>query len=89
MERVQYHWGHRDPLLNLAMSALIENIMIMLLTIVVLVGGGFLLLVLLNWGLKLKSGNREEQGLIELWAQAQKEQKASDPKDPPADDKPT
>jgi hypothetical protein len=49
------------------MHAIIENVMIMLLTIVVLLAGGYLLLLLIGLGLKLKSGDREKQGLTDLW----------------------
>lgn len=40
----------------------------MVLTIVALVGIGWLVLLILHWGLKFKSGNREEDGLVDLWA---------------------
>ncbi len=49
------------------MNAIFENILIMFLTIVVLLGGGYLMLLLIGFGLKLKSGNRENQGLTDLW----------------------
>lgn len=65
-----------------------ENILIMILTIVVLVGGGYLVLVLLNWGLKLKGATREDEGLLELWAQAQKDQRSSENSKEPTDDNP-
>jgi hypothetical protein len=67
------------------MYDIIENIIIMILTIVVLVGGGYLVLVLLNWGLKLKGGTREEEGLVELWAAAKKEHRALNSTDPSTD----
>ena len=50
------------------MAAVFENILIMILTIIVLVGGGYLVLVVLGWGLKIKSGSREQEGLTQLWA---------------------
>jgi hypothetical protein len=53
------------------MAAVLENILIMILTIAVLLGGGYLLLVILGWGLKIKSGRREQEGLTQLWASSQ------------------
>jgi hypothetical protein len=50
------------------MAAVFENILIMILAIVVLLGGGYLVLVILGWGLKIKSGSREQEGLTQLWA---------------------
>jgi hypothetical protein len=50
----------------------LENILIMVLTIVTLLVGAFLLLLILHWGLKLKSGRREKEGLAMLWAGATK-----------------
>ena len=49
------------------MHAIFENILIMLLTIVVLLAAGYMMLLLIGLGLKLKSGNREEQRLTDLW----------------------
>lgn len=49
------------------MPEILENILIMILTIVVLVAAGYGVLVILGWWLKLKSGGREEQGLTDLW----------------------
>jgi len=37
-----------------------------------LLGGGYLVLLLLHWGLKIKSGGREEQGLTDLWIDQQR-----------------
>jgi hypothetical protein len=54
------------------MPVFLENALIMILTIVVLLGGGYLLLLLLHWGLKIKSGGREEQGLTDLWIAEQR-----------------
>ncbi len=59
------------------MVAVFENIAIVLLTIIALLASGYLALVLLNWGLKLKSGGREEDGLFDLWAEAQKKPKSA------------
>jgi hypothetical protein len=53
------------------MDAVLENILIMILTIAVLVGGGYLVLVILGWWLRIKSGTREQDGLAELWASCQ------------------
>jgi hypothetical protein len=53
------------------MAGVFENILIMVLTIVVLLGGGYLFLVMLNWGLKIKSGSREQDGLTQLWTASQ------------------
>jgi hypothetical protein len=53
------------------MAAVFENILIMILTIVVLLVGGYLVLAVLGWGLKVKSGSREQEGLTRLWAESQ------------------
>jgi hypothetical protein len=55
------------------MAPILENIIIMVLTIVVLVGGAYLVLVILDWGLKIKTGSREQEGLTNLWVAAQKD----------------
>lgn len=52
---------------------ILENIAIVLLTIFVLLAGGYLLLVLLGWGLKMKSGSSEQDGLMDLWTTSQAE----------------
>lgn len=49
---------------------ILENIGIMVLTIVLLLGGGWLLLLILHWGLKIKTGSREQDGLMDLWESA-------------------
>ena len=49
------------------MPEMLENILIMILTIVVLVVGGYLVLAFLGWWLRIKSGGREAQGLTDLW----------------------
>lgn len=59
------------------MFEFVENIFIMIMTIVVMIGVCYLALVLLNWGLKLRGGSREEDGLVQLWAQVKKEQQAT------------
>jgi hypothetical protein len=61
------------------MPAIFENILIMIATVVVLLCGGYLLLVILGWGLKLKSGHREQQGLADLWIASQVDQSGQDP----------
>lgn len=53
------------------MTAVFDIILTMILTIVVLLGGGYVLLTILEWGLRIKSGRREEDGLIQLWASNQ------------------
>jgi hypothetical protein len=53
------------------MAAVLENILIMVLTIVVLLGGSYLLLAILGWGLKIKSGRKEQEGLTQLWTSSQ------------------
>ena len=53
------------------MPVVIENILVMILTIVVLLAGGYLLLVILHWGLRVKSGRKEQEGLTDLWIASQ------------------
>jgi hypothetical protein len=53
------------------MADLFENLLIMILTIVVLLGGGYLVLAILAWGLRIKSGSREQEGLTKLWSESQ------------------
>jgi hypothetical protein len=48
------------------MAGILENVLIMILTVLVLLGGGYLVLVVLGWALKLKSGHREQEGLTDL-----------------------
>lgn len=59
---------------------ILENIGIMVLTIVLLLGGGWLLLLILHWGLKIKTGSREQDGLVDLWESAMA-RKPPDPAD--------
>jgi hypothetical protein len=66
------------------MPAIVENILIMILTIAVLLGGGYLLLVIVGWGLKIKSGGREQEGLTDLWIASQ----TAKPEQETTDDKP-
>jgi hypothetical protein len=63
--------------------AIVENILIMITTIAVLLGGGYLLLVIIGWGLKIKSGGREQEGLTDLWIASQ----ATKPEQETTDDK--
>ena len=56
------------------MAGILENIFIMILTVVVLLGGGYLILVVLGWGMKLKSGHREREGLTDLLGTVQHQQ---------------
>ena len=53
-------------------GSILENLLIVVLTILFLLGGGYLLLLVLGWGLKLKSGGREQAGLTDLWIETQK-----------------
>lgn len=63
-----------------------ENLLIMVLTIVVLLGGFYLLLLMLNAWLKIKTGSREQEGLSNMWASAMKDaQKGDDAADDPGD----
>jgi hypothetical protein len=67
------------------MHSIFENIMIMILTILILVGGAYLVLLMLEWGLKIKSGNREQEGLTSMWASTYKQSTSGQnlPKDTP------
>ena len=67
---------------------ILENILIMILTIVVLVGGVYLALTLLGWGLKIKSGSREQEGLTDLWIANQPHASQNKTQDPSRDDGP-
>jgi Na+/H+ antiporter NhaC len=49
------------------MQALFENILVMILTIMLPLTVLYLVLLFIGWGLKIKSGNREQQGLTDLW----------------------
>jgi hypothetical protein len=49
------------------------------------VGGFYLLLLILNAWLKMKTGSREEEGLSNLWASAIKEAKPGNVKNDPAE----
>ncbi len=67
-------------------TSIIENMMVMVLTLVVLAAGFYLLLLVLNLWLKIKTGTREKEGLANLWASTMKEvklpQSTKEPPDP-------
>jgi hypothetical protein len=50
---------------------ILENILVMVLTIIVFVGGIYLLLLILHAWLRFKSGSREAEGLTNLWQESQ------------------
>jgi hypothetical protein len=70
------------------MAEILEIILIMILTIVVPVVGGYLVLALLGWRLKIKSGGREAQGLTDLWMANQPKPVKNESDSPPSDDDP-
>lgn len=65
------------------MHEIFENILIMMLTIVILVTGAYLVLLLLGWGLKLRSGSREQQGLTDLLIASQTDALRNKPENAP------
>jgi len=62
---------------------ILENFLVMVLTIVVFVGGIYLFLLILHAGMRLKSGSRETEGLTNLWQdslnQLRSQKKENDP----------
>jgi hypothetical protein len=64
------------------LSSLIENLMIMVLTVVALVGSLYVLLLILNFWMKFKSGGREDEGLTAIWNQSLSHLKSDHKKDP-------
>jgi hypothetical protein len=46
---------------------ILEDVAVIALTVVILVVALYLVLLALQWGLRLKLGSREEEGLAELW----------------------
>lgn len=61
------------------MAGILENILIMILTVLVLLGAGYLVLVVLGWGMKLKSGHREQEGLTDLLSTLKQQQNVQSP----------
>lgn len=49
------------------LSGFVENVAIVILTIVCLIASGWIFLLFLQVLLKIKTGRREEEGLMELW----------------------
>ncbi len=66
-------------------TSILENMMVMVLTLVVLAGGFYLLLLVLNVWLKIKTGTREKEGLTNLWASTMKEAKLPQSRKEPPD----
>jgi nitrogen fixation-related uncharacterized protein len=50
-------------------AEIFENLLIMILAVAVFLVGGYLVLVVLGWAMKLKSGQREQDGLTDLLSQ--------------------
>jgi hypothetical protein len=71
------------------MQAFFENILIMILTILGPLTVLYLVLVLLGWRLKIKSGNRENQGLTDLWLANQPGAIPKKPDNTPSDNDPS
>ncbi len=46
---------------------ILGDVAVIVLTIVILAIGLYGVLLVLQWGLRLKMGSREEDGLVELW----------------------
>jgi hypothetical protein len=61
--------------------SVIENLLVMILSVAVLAGGIYLLLLFLQFWLKFKSAGREEQGLCEIWEEIQIKDKMNANKD--------
>ena len=66
-------------------TSILENMMVMVLTLVVLAGGFYLLLLVLNVWLKIKTGTREKEGLANLWDSTMKEAKLPQSRKEPPD----
>lgn len=49
------------------LTGILENLLVMVLTIVVMIAGAWLFLLFLQFIIKLKTGRREEDGLFDLW----------------------
>ena len=67
------------------MHVFLENLLIMVLTIVVLLGGAYVLLLVLGWWLRVKSGGREQQGLTDLWIASQTDKTQNSTQDQTSD----
>lgn len=67
-------------------TSILENMMVMVLTVAGLAAGFYLLLLVLNLWLKIKTGTREKEGLANLWASTMKDaklpQRRKEPPDP-------
>lgn len=49
------------------LNEIIENVVIVILTIICMIAGAWLFLLFLQLLLKMKTGRREEDGLMDLW----------------------
>jgi hypothetical protein len=56
------------------MAGILENIFIMISTVIVLLGAGYLVLVIVGWGMKLKGGHREQEGLANMLSTLESQQ---------------
>ena len=66
---------------------ILENISIMVLTVLVVAAAFYLVLKCLDWGLRRKSGRREQEGLTNLWVSTQTKQSIEPPSaEPPSAD---
>ena len=63
--------------------SVIENLLVMILSVAVLAGGIYLLLLLLHFWLRFKSAGREEQGLSEIWEDIRIRDKINEKRDHP------
>ena len=63
---------------------ILENVLVMVLTIVVFSGGIYLLLLILHAWLRFKSGRRETEGLTNLWQESQIQLHSQKKEDDPA-----
>lgn len=64
-------------------SRIAENLAVMILTIVFLLAAFYVVLLLLHWGLKLKTGKGEAEGLADLWQEALPGASSSEDNDQP------
>lgn len=49
------------------LAGIFENLLVMILSILVLIAGGYFFLLIVHYGLKIRSRGREEEGLAILW----------------------